>query len=340
MTYKIAINGFGRIGRNFLKVAFEKKEIDIVAINDLTDEETLAYLLKHDSIYGRFDKKVKALSKGGKNYLVIGDKEILSLSERDPNNLPWKELGVDVVVESTGVFTKKEDASEHLKAGAKRVVITAPAKGDVNHLLPGVSDEKFDEKSSDKISSDGSCTTNAVAPVMKILSETIGVKKAVLNTIHAYTAGQNIVDGTNKKMSRGRAAAINIVPTTTGAALVTSKVVPSLKDKFDGIATRVPVACGSLADITFVSEKQTSKEEINKIFKRAQKEERWKGILKTTEEPIVSSDVIRDSYASTVDLSFTKVIDGDLVKILAWYDNEWGYCVSLLEHVLRVSKHL
>ncbi len=337
---RIAINGFGRIGRSFLKIAFENPNIEITAINDLTDEETLAYLLKYDTVYGRYEKSVKPVSEGGKKYLEIGGKKILSLTEKNPENLPWNELEIDIVVEATGVFTDKEGASKHLRAGAKRVIITAPVKGEVPHLLLGISEEDFKEKDLKKITSDGSCTTNAVAPVLKILSETIGVKKAVLNTIHAYTAGQNIVDGPNKKMSRGRAGAQNIVPTTTGAAQVVSKVVPELKNKFDGIATRVPVVCGSLADITFVAGKQTSLEEINKIFQQAEKKERWKKILKTTEEPIVSSDIIKDPYAAIVDLSFTKVVDGDLVKILVWYDNEWAYCVTLLEHVICVCRVL
>lgn len=334
---KIAINGFGRIGRSFLKIAFENPDIEIIAINDLTDEETLAYLLKYDTVYGRYEKTVKPVSENGKKYLEIDSKKILSLTERDPEKLPWKELEIDVVIEATGVFINKEDASKHLQAGAKRVVITAPAKGEIKHLLIGISDEEFGIESSE-ITSNGSCTTNAVAPVMKILSETVGVKKAILNTIHAYTAGQNIVDGPNKKMSRGRAGAQNIVPTTTGAAQVVSKVVPKLKDKFDGIATRVPVICGSLADITFVAERQTSPEEINKIFQQAEREERWKKILKTTKEPIVSTDIIKDSYAATIDLSFTKVVDGDLVKILVWYDNEWGYCATLVKHILKICQ--
>ncbi len=338
MPIKIAINGFGRIGRSFLKIAFENPDIEIIAINDLTDEETLAYLLKYDTVYGRYEKTVKPVSENGKKYLEIDSKKILSLTERDPEKLPWKELEIDMVVESTGVFIDLEGASKHLKAGAKRVVISAPAKDEIEHLLLGVSDELFEKKDLGKITSNGSCTTNAVAPVMNILAETIGVRKAVLNTIHAYTAGQNIVDGPNKKMSRGRAGAQNIVPTTTGAAQVVSKVVPELKDKFDGMATRVPVICGSLADITFVAGRQTSPEEINKIFQQAEREEQWKKILKTTKESIVSTDIIKDPYAATVDLSFTKVVDGDLVKILVWYDNEWGYCATLVEHILKICQ--
>jgi len=335
---RIAINGFGRIGRSLLKIAFENPDIEIIAINDLTDEETLTYLLKYDTVYGRYKKSVKPVSEGGKKYLEIDGKKILSLTEKDPENLPWNELEIDIVVEATGVFTDKEGASKHLKAGAKRVVISAPAKNEIEHLLLGVSDGLFEKKDLGKITSNGSCTTNAVAPVMKILSETIGVKKAILNTIHAYTAGQNIVDGPNKKMSRGRAGAQNIVPTTTGAAQVVSKVVPELKNKFDGIATRVPVVCGSLADITFIAGRETSVEEINNIFKEAEKEEKWQGTLKTTAEPIVSSDIIQDTHGAIIDLSFTKVVATDLVKILVWYDNEWGYCATLLEHVIRVCQ--
>jgi glyceraldehyde 3-phosphate dehydrogenase len=336
---KLAINGFGRIGRAFLKIALEKAdEVEIVAINDLTDEKNLAYLLKHDTVYGNYDKEVTPLDENGQKYLKIGSQKILSLTEKNPAQLPWEKLNIDVVIEATGFFIDNEGASQHLKAGAKRVVITAPAKGEIKHLLLGSSDKEFQQDNLAKITSNGSCTTNAVAPVMSILSETIGVKKAVLNTIHSYTSTQSLVDGPHKKLRRGRAAAHNVVPTTTGAAIVTTKVVPNLMNKFDGIALRVPTICGSIADITFIAAKPTSIEEISVIFQKAEKEERWQGILKTTQEELVSSDIIQSKYASIVDLNMTKVIDGDLVKILAWYDNEWGYCNTLLEHILRVCK--
>ncbi|HHE64967.1 MAG TPA: aldehyde dehydrogenase, partial [Bacteroidetes bacterium] len=334
---------FGRIGRSFLKIALENSDVEIIAINDLADEKTLAYLLKYDTVYGRYNKNVKVeiqnKDENTQKFLVIDGKKILSLSERDPEKLPWEELKIDIVMEATGVFTDFEGASKHLKAGAKRVVISAPAKGEIKHLLIGTSDQEFKTKT-DKITSNGSCTTNAVSPVMKILTEKVGVKKAILNTIHSYTSSQNLVDGPHKKLNRGRAAAHNMVPTTTGAALVVSKVINDLEKKFDGIAVRVPTICGSLADITFVSGRETSVEEINNIFKEAEKEEKWQNILKTTVEPIVSSDIIQDSYAAIVDLSFTKVVGGDLVKILVWYDNEWGYCATLLEHLIRVCQIL
>jgi len=339
MALKIAINGFGRIGRSFFKIALDRPDdFDIVAINDLTDEKTLAYLLKYDTVYGRYGKKVEVAKEAAKTYLKVDDKKVLSLREKDPEKLPWKELGVDAVIEATGAFTNKEGASKHLKAGAERVIITAPAKDEIPHLLPGVSDEEFRGDKLSKITSDGSCTTNAVAPVMKIMSETVGVKKALLNTIHAYTISQNIVDGPHENLGRGRAAAQNIVPTLTGAAKVTGKVIKELDGNFDGIATRVPVICGSLADVTFVTKKETSVDEVNKIFTDAAQDKKWKDIFKVTNDPIVSSDIIGDPYASILDLSFTKVAGGDLVKVLAWYDNEWAYCATLAEHVLRVCR--
>ena len=333
---KIAINGFGRIGRSFFKIAFENPETKIIAINDLTDEKTLAYLLRYDTVYGRYDKPVEPLEENGQRYLKVGEERILSLSEREPEKLPWKDLDIDVVVESTGVFTDPEGASKHLKAGAKHVVISAPAKGEIQHLLVGTSDEEF-QTTTEQITSNGSCTTNAVAPVMKILTEKIGIKKAILNTIHSYTASQNLVDGPHRKLSRGRAAAHNMVPTTTGAAIVVTKVVKELEGKFDGIAIRVPTICGSLADITFVANRETSVQEINDILRAAEKEERWQGILATTEEPIVSSDIVQNTHGAIVNLPFTKVIGGDLVKLLVWYDNEWGYCATLVEHVRRIN---
>jgi len=336
---KIAINGFGRIGRCFLKLALEKPDVEIVAINDLADDETLAYLLKYDTVYGKYDRSVRALTAEGKAYLEVGDKKILSLTEKEATKLPWKALGVDVVVEATGIFTEYDKAAFHLDAGAKRVVITAPAKGKGGkQVLIGVNDADFN-KDLPKITSNASCTTNAIAAPMAVLCEKIGVKKAILNTVHAYTSTQGLVDRPDSKdLRRGRAAAQNMAPSTTGAAIATGEALPVLSGKFDGLAVRVPIICVSLADITFVAERKTSPEEINQIFKQAEKEPRWQGILKTVEEAVVSSDIIKDPYPAIVDLSFTKVIDGDLVKILSWYDNEWGYSASLLEHVIRVGK--
>ncbi len=336
MTTKIAINGFGRIGRAFLRLAIFRKELEIVAINDLGDLDNLAYLLKYDSVYRQFEKEV-SVEKGGKNYLVVGGKKILFLQEKDPAKLPWGALGIDVAVESTGVFESYEKASFHITAGAKRAVITAPAKGGGTGktILMGVNENEF--KTCD-VSSNGSCTTNAVHPVAQIMSENPGVKKAILNTIHAYTATQKIVDGPDAKdWRRGRAAAVNMVPSTTGAAISVTEAVTGLKGLFDGIAIRIPLVTGSLADFTFISKRPTTVEEINKIFREAAESPRWKGILKVTDEQIVSSDIIGETHSSIVDLSFTKVVDGDLVKVLAWYDNEWGYAAILIEHVIKAG---
>ncbi len=333
---KIAINGFGRIGRIFFRHAFGHPDLDFVAINDLGSVENLAYLLKYDTVYGRYEKSVEV--KG--EVLVVEGKEVKVLQEKDPANLPWKDLGIDIVVESTGVFDSRDKAAAHLGAGAKRVIITAPAKDEVTPTsTPNIGEEFL---KSDKITSNASCTTNAVTPLMAIMMREPGVKKAILNTVHAYTATQGLVDGPDKKgdFRRARAAAANISPSTTGAALAATKAVPELAGKFDGIATRVPVICGSLIDFTFIAARPTTVEEINNIFKKAAQEEQWKDILVVTEEPLVSTDILRQPFGSIVDLAMTKVIDGDLVKVLAWYDNEWGYAAMLLKHLLAVSKLL
>ena len=333
---KVAINGFGRIGRTFLRQAFANHEIEIVAINDLGSPENLAYLLKYDSVYGPYEKSVEV--KDGK--LVVDGKEIELLQEKDPSKLPWDKLGIDIVVESTGVFESHDKAEAHLDAGAKRVVITAPAKDEVTPTAtPNVGEEFL---KNDKITSAASCTTNAVTPVMAVMMKEPGVKKAILNTVHGYTATQGLVDGSDRKddFRRGRAAAVNIVPSSTGAALAATKAVPELAGKFDGISIRVPIVCGSIIDFTFIAARPTSAEEINDIFKRAAAQEEWKGILAVTEEPLVSTDVLRDPHGSIVDLAMTRVIDGDLVKVLAWYDNEWGYGAMLLKHVLTIAKLL
>jgi len=340
MFIKVAINGFGRIGRTFFRLANQRHELRIVAINDLADLENLAYLLKHDSVYRDYNAKVEVDVKNKK--LIVDNQRIDFLQEKNPANLPWKKLGIDVVVESTGFFESFELASAHLKAGAKRVVITAPAKDDDETLklgatvLLGVNEKDMAKV---KITSNGSCTTNAVAPVVAILSEKPGIKKAVLNTTHAYTATQRIVDGPDAKdWRRGRAGAISLVPSTTGAAIAVTKAVKNLKGLFDGIAIRTPVPTVSLADITFVANRKTSVEEINNILIEAAKKAHWKGILKVTKEQLVSSDLIGETSASIVDLNFTKVIGDDLVKVLAWYDNEWGYSANLVEHVIKSGK--
>ena len=336
MKTKIAINGFGRIGRIFFRHAFGHPDIDIIAINDLGAPENMAYLLKYDTVYGLYEKSVEV--KGG--MLMVDGKEIRIIQEKEPRLLPWKDLDIDVVVESTGVFESREASTPHLSAGAKRVVITAPAKDEITPTAtPNVGEEFL---KNDKITSNASCTTNAVTPVMSVMAANPGVKKAVLNTIHAYTASQGLVDGPDKKddFRRARAAAQNIVPSTTGAALAAIKALPSLAGKFDGISLRVPVVCGSIMDFTFIAARPTSVEEINSIFKKASAEKHWQGILTVTEEPLVSSDIIKNPHGSIVDLMMTRVIDGDLVKVLAWYDNEWGYASTLLKHVLAVSKLL
>ena len=331
---KVAINGFGRIGRMFFKLAAERPELEVVAVNDLGDISNLVYLLKYDTAYGKSDLDISV--KDG-NFIING-KPIAFLSEKDPAALPWGKLGVDVAVEATGFFESYEKASLHLEAGAKRVVITAPAKGDSSlgkTVLVGINEDDFKMC---KVSSNGSCTTNAASPVAQIMSETIGVKKAVLNTIHAYTATQKIVDGPDAKdWRRGRAGAQNIVPSSTGAAISVTEAVKNLKGLFDGIALRVPVITGSVVDFTFVSARPTSVEEVNNILKQAAAQDRWSKVFSVTEEQLVSSDIVGMPYASIADLSFTKVIDGDLVKILAWYDNEAGYTRALVEHIIKTG---
>ncbi|MDI6734472.1 MAG: type I glyceraldehyde-3-phosphate dehydrogenase [Patescibacteria group bacterium] len=332
---KIAINGFGRIGRLLFRQIFDNKDLTVVAINDLGDVENLAYLLKYDTVYGRFDHDVKSAS--GK--LIVDGKEIIFLQEKDATKLPWGKMGVDVAVESTGAFESFEKAKVHLEAGAKRVVITAPAKdmdGEGKTVLMGLNEKDL---KTTILSSNGSCTTNAASPVIQVMSENPGIKKAILSTVHAYTNTQTIVDSSVKgsDFRRGRAGAQNIILSTTGAAVAVTRVIKDLEGKFDGIAMRVPVATGSLADITFLAKRKTSVEEINEIFKKAAKEPRWQGVLKTVEDQIVSSDIIGEPYGAVVDLSFTKVVDGDLVKILSWYDNEAGYVATLIRHILYAA---
>jgi glyceraldehyde 3-phosphate dehydrogenase len=337
---KVAINGFGRIGRTVFKLILDRDDIEVVAVNDLGNLENLAYLLQYDTAQG-FEGYEIDVHEDGSKFKVEGN-EVAFLSERDPTSLPWGDMNVDMVVEATGVFTKYEDAKMHLDAGAKHVVISAPAKGDPvegiasGTALVGINEEQFDVC---QITSNASCTTNAGSPVMAILTENLGVEKAMLTTIHGYTASQNLVDGPHRKdPRRGRAAAMNIIPTTTGAAKATAKALPVLKDKFDGMAMRVPVVAGSIVDFTFVSSRDTTVEEVNEILSKASEEERWANIFAVNTDPIVSSDIVGSTYASIADLSFTKVVDGNLVKVLAWYDNEMGYSNALVEHVARAGK--
>ncbi len=338
---KVAINGFGRIGRTFFRLAFERPELEIVAVNDLGDIDTLAYLLTYDSVYGRFPHQVEV--KDGN--LVVDGKTITFVQEREPVNLPWGKLGVDVVIESTGFFTSYSAANQHVTAGAKRVVISAPAKDDSAEtgikgetVLMGVNEDKLPTCA---VTSNASCTTNATSPLVAILKEAIGIEKAVLNTVHAYTASQSLVDSPNKKDVRsGRAAAINIIPSSTGAAKATTLAHTELQNKFDGIAMRVPVPVGSIVDVTFVASRKTTAEEVNEALRKGAESDTWKHLFAVTDEPVVSTDIIGARYASVADLSFTRVVDGDLVKVLAWYDNETSYTHALVEHAIAASKSL
>lgn len=335
MLKRVAINGFGRIGRAFFKLAVTRPELEVVAVNDLGDVENLAYLLKYDSVYGRFNKNVKAES----GMLVVDGKPYKFLQEKDLVKLPWKDLAIDIVIESTGAFETFDKISAHKTAGAKRVVLTAPAKDedteDAKTVLMGVNEEDL---KTCYISSNGSCTTNSVSPVLQILSETIGVKKAFLNTTHGYTATQNLVDGPVKghDFRRGRSAGVNIVPSYTGAAIAVGRAVKAVEGKFEGTSMRVPIITGSLSAITFVSAKPTTAEEINKILRDAADQPRWQGIFRATDDQIVSSDIVGDPYAAIADLSLTKVVDGDLCTVYSWYDNEFGYTNSLMQHVLKI----
>ncbi|MGC9605624.1 MAG: type I glyceraldehyde-3-phosphate dehydrogenase [Minisyncoccia bacterium] len=337
---RVAINGFGRIGRAFLRVAKERQEIEVVAVNDLGDIENFAYLLKHDSVYGTSPFDVSVNEKNGS--LMVDGQEILFVSEKDPTMLPWKKLDIDVVVESTGLFTSAEKANHHIDAGAKRVVISAPIKDAPDAAVKGetvlmaMNEVKLE---SCPISSNASCTTNAGSPLIAILDEAIGIEKALLNTVHAYTASQSIVDGPSKKdLREGRAGAENIVPSSTGAAIAVTKVITQLSGKFDGISIRVPVVAGSIVDVTFVGKRDTTAEEVNSILKKAAESPRWRGIFAVTEEPLVSRDIIGNRHASIADLNFTRVVGGNLVKVLAWYDNEMGYTYTLVDHVIKAGR--
>ncbi|MFH1509008.1 MAG: type I glyceraldehyde-3-phosphate dehydrogenase [bacterium] len=331
---KIAINGFGRIGRPSFKIALENKNVEIVAINDLTDNKTLANLLQYDTAYGKYGKEVTH----DDDHLIVDGKKYIALSEPDPTKLPWKDLNVDVVLECTGVFRDSEGAMKHISAGAKTVLLSAPGKSkDIQTFVKGVNNDSFD-KENNKIVSNASCTTNCIAPVMAVLQNSFGVAKAFMTTVHSYTADQNIVDGPHKDLRRGRTAGQNIVPTTTGAAIATTKTIPKLEGKFDGMAIRIPTQVGSLSDITAVLSKDVTVEDINKVLTEASKNPIYKGILEVTSEAIVSSDIIANPHSAIVDLSFTKVVGGNLVKVLAWYDNEWGYSNRLIEIAEQFGK--
>ena len=323
---KIAINGFGRIGRNAFKIAFERSDAEIVAINDLTDAKTLAQLLKYDSNYGIYSYSVEYDDEN----IIVDGKKIRVLAEKDPANLPWGEMGIDVVIESTGLFTDPAKARAHIDAGAKKVVISAPAKGEgAKTIVLGVNEDEI--TADDQILSNASCTTNCIAPVMKVLEDNLGIEKAMMTTVHSYTASQKLQDAPAKDLREARNAAENIVPTTTGASKAAALTIPSLKGKFNGLSVRVPTPVVSLSDITAISKRDTTVEEINDIFRRAASEDYYQGILAATDEELVSIDYRGNSHSCIVDLKLTDVVDGNLIKVVAWYDNEWGYSNRLVE---------
>lgn len=333
---RVAINGFGRIGRAFLKLVWDRPELEVVAVNDLGSLESLAYLLQYDTVYRTWKEKVTHVP----GFLVAGGRKIKVISEKDTTKLPWKELGIDVVVESTGLFTSFDKAKFHLDQGARKVVLTAPSKGGDGSvhgetILLGVNEQKF---GTCDITSNASCTTNAASPLIGILDEVLGIEKAILNTVHGYTASQALVDGPSKKdLREGRAAAQNIVPSSTGAAIAVTEAYPSLTGKFDGISIRVPVPAGSIVDVTFLSKKKTTMEEVNAILSAASGDARWAQVFSVTTDPLVSSDILGSPYASIADLALTRVVDGDLIKVMAWYDNEMGYTHALVEHVIKTA---
>lgn len=342
MKLKVAINGFGRIGRAFFKQSLAREDLEVVAINDLGELENLAYLLRYDTVYRGFNESIETRQSEQGHALVVAGREVAVFAEKDPAQLPWGNLGIDVVIESTGFFTEYEKAALHLQAGAKRVVISAPAKGDIEHLLVGTSLDRFKAADLPKITSDASCTTNAVTPLMAIFGANPGISKAMMTTVHAYTSTQSLVDGPGKKgdFLRGRAAAHNIVPAHTGAAEATVKALPGLNGKFDAVSVRVPVIAGSLIDLTFLANRPTSIEEINGIIAAAAIEERWRGIVRVTDTPLTSSDILGDTHTCIFEPNFTRVVSGDLVKVFAWYDNEWAYTATLVEHVAQVGQLL
>lgn len=328
---RVAINGLGRIGRAVFKLIIDEPELELVAVNDLVSADNLAYLLKYDTVYGKYEKKVESTE----NSLIVEGKEYKVFSEKDPSQLPWGNLGIDVVFECTGIFTKKEGLEKHIQAGAKHAILSAPTKSeDVETVVYGVNKPS----ESAQIYSCASCTTNCITPVVEVMGRRIGVKKAIMTTVHAYTASQELVDTPSKKFRSGRAAATNFVPASTGAAIATTKALPQYEGKFNGVAVRAPVPVGSISDIVFVTERETTVEEINNIFKEEAQSDRYKGILSVSDEEIVSSDIVGDSHASIVDLTMTQVVDGDLVKVMSWYDNEWGYANQMVREAVRMIK--
>jgi glyceraldehyde 3-phosphate dehydrogenase len=328
---RVAINGMGRIGRAVFKIALDTPGLELVGLNDLMGPEELVYLLRFDSVYGRYEREV---THEGPDIIVDGRKIRLS-TRKDPSSLPWGELGVEIVFECTGRFTDKDGMSQHLRAGAKKVLLSTQAKGDgVPTVVYGVNSAGSD----DRLISCASCTTNCITPVVEVMGRRVGIRKVALTTVHAYTASQNIVDGPSRKIRRGRAGALNLVPTDTGAARATVKALPQYKDRFDGIAIRTPISSGSISDMVFLTEHETTEDEINAIFVDESKSPRYMGVLGTSDEEIVSTDIIKDPRASIVDLKMTQVIDRDLVKVLSWYDNEWGYSSQMVRVAVRISE--
>lgn len=338
MKTRVAINGFGRIGRNAFKIAFDRTDLEVVAINDLTDTKTLAYLLKHDSNYGTYDKEVTFDDEN----IIVGGKKVRVLAEKDPAALPWKDMTVDVVIESTGFFVEPDKARAHITAGAKKVIISAPAKGDsadtAQTIVLGVNDDVL-EKAGDVISN-ASCTTNCITPVTAVMENTFGIEKLMMTTIHSYTASQHLQDGPGKNLREDRAGAQNIVPTTTGASIAAAKALPALQGKFGAMEVRVPTPVVSLADFTMLLKRSVSAEEVNEAFKKAAKEPFYQGILDVTEEELVSTDFIGNSHSAIIDLKSTAVVGGNMVKVMAWYDNEWGYSNRLIEVTADAGKTL
>jgi glyceraldehyde 3-phosphate dehydrogenase len=330
MSTKVATNGLGRIGRAILKLVIDRPELELVAVNDLAELDNLAYLLRFDTVYGRYSKSVTV--DGG--HLVIDGRKLRTLNNRDPAELPWKELGVDLVFECTGALKRREDLEKHVRAGARFVILSAPSQGgEVETVVHGANVPE----GAPSIISCASCTTNCITPVVEIIGRLIGFRKAMMTTIHAYTSSQSIVDGPSKNFRRGRAAAANLVPATTGAALATTRALPEYIGLFDGIAIRAPLAVGSIADLTFVTSRHTSVEEVNRILTEEAATTRYAGVFGVSSDPLVSSDIIGDSRASVVDLELTKVVDGDLVKVMSWYDNEWGYANQMVREALSMT---
>lgn len=331
MSTKVAINGLGRIGRSILKLVIDEPSFELVAVNDLVDAENLAYLLRFDTVYGRYSKSVAV--NGGD--LVVAGREVRTLRNRNPLDLPWQELGVELVFECTGALTKRADLEKHVRAGARIVLLSAPSKGgEVETVVHGVNVPD----GTSAIISCASCTTNCITPIVEVVGRRIGFEKAVMTTVHAYTSSQSIVDGPGKSFRRGRAAAANLVPATTGAALATTRALPQYAGLFDGIAIRAPVVVGSIADITFVTSRKTTVDEVNRIFTEEADTERYAGVLGVSRDPLVSSDVVGDPRASVVDLELTKVVDGNLVKVMSWYDNEWGYANQMVREAVSATR--